>query len=494
MNRIPLILGCSLLLFVSLAFSLFRSDRSSPLKPDSIMFFCAASNQAVVEAIRADYEAEFGRRVDINYGNSQGLLSQIEVSKTGDLYLPADDSYLTRAKDKGLIDEILPIAKQQAVIAVKKGNPKNVRTLADLVREDVRLVQANYDGAAIGKVTKRLLTEINQWDPIDKATTSYRGTVTEVANDIKLGAADAGIVYDAVLSTYPELEYVEVPELSKGSSQIAVGVITGSKLTQNALHFARYLSAADRGLKRYKEFGFRVAGGDQWSDVPELSVFAGSMLRPAIEDTIAAFEKREGIRVNYNYDGCGILVAQMKAGQTPDAYFACDTEFMDQVNDLFPDPVPVSENELVILVKKGNPHNIASLRDLADPGLKVGIGHEKQCAMGWITQITFKEGGVQKEVMENVTVQTPTGDMLVNQMLTGSLDAVVVYLSNAAGCGDKLDAVQIDGLPCSVATQPWAVAKDSKYPETAGRLFDQINSAKSKHIFAKKGFRWKLGS
>ena len=51
--------------------------------------------------------------------------------------------------------------------------------------------------------------------------------------------------------------------------------------------------------------------------------------------------------------------------------------------------------------------------------------------MGWLTQNTLKEGGVQEQVMENVTVQTPTGDMLVNQLLTGSLDAAVVYLSNA---------------------------------------------------------------
>ena len=131
------------------------------------MFFCAASNQAVVEAIRADYVAEFGRTVDINYGNSQGLLSQIEVSKTGDLYLPADDSYLTRAKEKGLIDEILPIGRQQAVIAVKKGNPKNIQALSDLLRDDVRLVQANYDGAAVGKVTKRILSEIDAWDSLD---------------------------------------------------------------------------------------------------------------------------------------------------------------------------------------------------------------------------------------------------------------------------------------------------------------------------------------
>lgn len=197
------------------------------------------------------------------------------------------------------------------------------------------------------------------------------------------------------------------------------------------------------------------------------------------------------MRVDTVYNGCGILVAQMKAGQVPDAYFACDTEFMNQVPDLFPEPVDVSQNELVILVQKGNPHKIGSLRDLTRKGLRVGIGHEKQCAMGWLTQNTFREGGVQTEVMENVTVQTPTGDMLVNQLQTGSLDAAVAYLSNAAGAGEFLDAVRIQGLECSIATQPYAVATDSPNGQTASRLFQQICSTDSKASFAAEGFGWK---
>jgi ABC-type molybdate transport system substrate-binding protein len=216
------------------------------------------------------------------------------------------------------------------------------------------------------------------------------------------------------------------------------------------------------------------------------------MLRPAIEETIAEFERREGIKVNRVYNGCGILVAQMKAGQHPDAYFACDSEFMNQVHDLFPEPVPVSKNELVILVQKGNPKNIKSLRDLTREDLRVGIGHEKQCAMGWITQNTFREGGLQEEVMPNVTVQSPTGDMLVNQLLTGSLDAAVVYLSNAAGASESLDAIRIQGIACSIATQPWAVAEESKHPELAGRLFQQICSQPSQETFAAEGFRWQI--
>ena len=70
-----------------------------------------------------------------------------------------------------------------------------------------------------------------------------------------------------------------------------------------------------------------------------------------------------------------------------------------------------------------------------------GIGHEQQCALGVITQETLKQSRLQSQVMKNVAVQSPTGDMLVNQMRSGSLDAAVAYLSNAAGSADHLDAV-----------------------------------------------------
>ncbi len=483
-----------LALFVAVAAMVYQlavTDSAASTKGGSpITMFCAASNQAVIEAIVADYKSEFDREVYINYGPSQGLLSQIEVSKTGDVFLPADDSYLKLAREKGLVREILPAAEMHAVIAVKRGNPKSIRSFDDLLRRDVRVVQANPDAAAIGKISRAALSKRELWKSIDEATAAYRGTVTEVANDIQVGSADAGIVYDAILHDYPDLAFIKIPELESAKSKVAVGIIAGSKNAKASLHFARYVTAQDRGMKQYLRRGFQTQSEEVWNDVPELNLFAGSMLRPAIEETIVEFEQREGVVVNRVYNGCGILVAQMKAGQHPDAYFACDNEFMSQVTDLFQPPVAVSNNELVILVQKGNPHNIASLRDLGREGIRVGIGHEKQCAMGWITQNTLREGGIEKEVMANVTVQSPTGDMLVNQMRTGSLDAAVAYLSNAAGSAEFLDAIQITGIKCSTATQPWAVARDSKFPNTAGRLFDCLTSPHSKEVFAAEGFQW----
>lgn len=501
MNRVYLIGAACITSAILLVFSLSRQpapDRpghssataeSTSARPLSV--FCAASNRGVMEAVRAAYQQETGRELEVQYGASQTLLSNIEVSQSGDLYLPADTSFLDLAAEKGLIAERFPLATMSLVVCVQRGNPKGVTSLSDLVKPDVRFVQASPDATAVGKLTRNILTPLDKWKDLEAATEAFRGTVTDVASDLKVGAADAGIVFDAVLHDFPELEAVSIPEFAQGVSSVVAAVVKSSTEPERTLHFARWLAASDRGLKIYSEHGFRTESGDAWAENPELVLYAGAMLRPAIDETVTRFEQREGVSVTRVYNGCGILVAQMKAGEKPDAYFACDREFMNQVPELFQSPVDVSENELVILVQKGNPHQIAELRDLATSGIRVGIGHEKQCAMGWLTQNTLKEGGVQEDVMKNVTVQSPTGDLLVNQMLAGSLDAAVVYLSNAVGAGEKLDAIRIHGLPCSVATQPFGISGQTRYPRLTARLLEAIRSEDSRSVFLDEGFRWK---
>jgi molybdate transport system substrate-binding protein len=493
-KRQVLIILASLVVLGALAASLIdrgpSAGKSQVGAPQPLVVYCAASNKSVMESVRADYEQRYKTPLHIQYGPSQTLLAAIEVSGAGDLYLPADESYLTMARERDLLSDEFPLATMQAVVAVPKGNPKRIAHLADLLRENIRVAQASPEGAAIGKLTREALTASGQWDELHAHTTVYKTTVNEVASDVKVGSVDAGIVFDAVLHDYDTLEGVPVPELAEVHAQVAVALIKSTRQPRQALHFARFLAASDAGLAQYKKFGFQPVVGDAWSETPEITLYAGSMLRPAIEQTIAAFEEREGARVTRVYNGCGILVAQMKAGEVPDAYFACDSEFMTQVSDFFPEPWSVSQNELVILVKKGNPHGIKSLKDLTKSGLRVGIGHEKQCAMGWLTQRTFDESGMKTELMKNVAVQTPTGDMLVNQMRSGSLDAAVAYLSNAAGSASFLDAVRIHGIPCSVATQPDAVAKDSRHKQLAQRLLAAIRAQSSQERFASEGFRW----
>jgi ABC-type molybdate transport system substrate-binding protein len=377
------------------------------------------------------------------------------------------------------------------VLAVPKGNPKHLQSLQDVLKGDIRLSQANPDAAAVGKLARDALQKNGCWDDWQKRVVVSKTTVNDVSTDIIVGAVDAGIVWDALVRQMPALDMIALPELSSEVAHIAVGVLKKGPQPAAALRFARYLAARDRGLLQFQKEGFTPIEGDRWADTPELRLFAGSMLRPAIEETITAFEEREGVEITRVYNGCGILVATMTTHhQSPDAYFACDQTFMTQVKDLFLDPATISSNQLVIFVHKGNPHHIESLDDLGQPGLKIGVGHEKQCAMGALTQETLKQGRAHHRVMKNVKVQSPTGDMLINQLLTGSLDAAIAYISNGANAADKLEAIPLD-IPCAVAVQPIAIGKDSDYKQLTRRLVDAILSRESRERFESYGFHWR---
>ena len=133
MNRTTIAMIGSLVLLVAAVVLLSRSNQRSENQTEPIVLFCAASNRAVVDAIREDYKREFGREVQVQYGPSQTLLATMEVAQTGDLYLPADDSFLKTARDKGLVAETLPLGIMNAGVAVPKGNPKNIRSLARFI-------------------------------------------------------------------------------------------------------------------------------------------------------------------------------------------------------------------------------------------------------------------------------------------------------------------------------------------------------------------------
>ena len=479
----------SVLLFCALVAALLRQP-STDVSKTPLILYCAAGIKAPVEAAAKAYEAEFGVPIQLQYGGSQTLQANIELSQRGDLYLPADDSYLDLARQKNLIAESIPLARMQLVLAVKQGNPKRIGGLADLMSPNIKLAQANPDAAAAGKVAREVLQKIGRWDELKNHTTVFKGTVNDVASDIKLGAVDAGFIWDALLKQYPELERVNVPEFDNAHASLSVAILKSSANPAAALRFARYLGARDKGLKEFERHGFKPVEGDAWAESPELRLMAGAMLRPALEATLADFERREGCRVTRVYNGCGILVAQMRTGQgqRPDAYFACDKSFMTLVSDLFLDASDISTNQLVIMVKKGNPRGIHALKDLAQPGLKIGVGHEKQCALGALTKTTLEISGAYGAVLKNVAVQSPTGDLLVNQLRTGSLDAVIAYVSNAASAKDELECIPIE-IKCALAVQPFAIGRESNFKHLTSRLLAALQSSASRERFESNGFK-----
>ncbi len=241
-----------------------------------LVLLCAAGVVRPVQEVATAFEREVGVRVQIEPGPSGKLLAQLRVAKgRAQLFLAADASYVDRALALGLVTEAFPVARIHPVIAVAAGNPKGVRGIDDLLRDDVRVALANPELASIGRTVKERLGRIGAWDRLESrsraggAALSFAGTVTEVAQAVRIGAADAGIVWDSLPRQFGlasvEVDVFAAPEL------VTVGVVAPapddgapSRLAES-LAFARYLTARDRGQLAFARAGFApVPGAVDW--------------------------------------------------------------------------------------------------------------------------------------------------------------------------------------------------------------------------------------
>ncbi|MEW4486630.1 molybdate ABC transporter substrate-binding protein [Thalassoglobus sp. JC818] len=476
----------------------------------------AAGMRVAVEEIAADYERECGVHVDLRYGGSNTLLNQIQVNQfdTSDLYLAADDSYTEKARELGLAQEQIPIAYLTPVIAVRKDSKKIFQSLDDLLADGVSLSVGSPDQAAVGKATQKALEKVSQgntnfWNAFEQHVTEhgvFKPTVNEVANDVMIGAVDAGIVWDSTVmmpNLREELKAIHIDELATDPKLVSVCVLNSSEQPVEALKFARYLSARDRGLTTFQSYGMEPIEGDVWEPHPELNFFCGAVNRRGIEPVLEAFQKREGVTINTVYDGCGILTGRMKNIDQqstdlgfPDIYMACDRYYLDNVASWFQDDVNVTDTEIVIAVPKGS-QKVQSLSDLIEPGVRVSIGDGTQCTIGALTRRLLEKEGLYDALIEkqqsasDVVVEKPSSAMLVPDVVTGHVDATIAYLTDVMQNSEDVDVIRLNS-PHRHAVQPFSISRSSHHKQLARRLMTRIHQ--SQQAFEATGFHFLLDS
>jgi molybdate transport system substrate-binding protein len=228
-----------------------------------LLVYCAGGLKGPLEAIRPQYEREFGQRLEIQYGGSNTLLANLQVTGRGDVFLPADESYLEIALREGLVRQAVPIATMRPIVAVWKGNPRQIWSLGDLTSGRVRISMTEPEAAATGKLVRDALRKLGCWEAFRARVTVFKPTVHDVANDLKLGAVDAGVIWDALLIAYPDFEEVALPELQGLEARVVAGVAAGSQQPAAALALVNYLASPGTGQDSFQLHGFGAASRAQ---------------------------------------------------------------------------------------------------------------------------------------------------------------------------------------------------------------------------------------
>ncbi len=72
-------------------------------KTESLTVFCGSANKPPMEEIAARFKKDKKINVNLIFGGSGTLLSQIQLSKKGEIYLPGSPDYIIIANRKTLI-------------------------------------------------------------------------------------------------------------------------------------------------------------------------------------------------------------------------------------------------------------------------------------------------------------------------------------------------------------------------------------------------------
>ncbi|MGZ3559777.1 MAG: molybdate ABC transporter substrate-binding protein [Thermodesulfobacteriota bacterium] len=218
--------------------SLFIFVQNARSAQERILVFAGSASKPVTEQAGQIFKEKFGIPVDVVFGGSGFVLSQMKLAKKGDLYFPGSSDFMEIAKREGLVspesEKILTYLIP--AINVQKGNPKRIHSLSDLAKNGVRVAIANPEMVCVGTYAVEVIEKnlsLAQKQRLKKNLVNYTESCEKTANAISLKAVDAVLgweVFQGWDSQRIETIYLKPEEVPRiGFIPIAISKFTRDK-------------------------------------------------------------------------------------------------------------------------------------------------------------------------------------------------------------------------------------------------------------------------
>jgi molybdate transport system substrate-binding protein len=250
-------------------------------KKPTLIVFAASSMTNVIANMTQAFETANNCKVEVSSASSSTLYTQITSGSPCDVFMSANNKWVIDLyNSKSLYQQKYDnFTTNSLCIIVAAGNPKNIASMADLVKPGVRIIVAD-PSVPVGEYANDTVYNIaatwgNPSSPqyvasgayvnypanFAKNVVSYEDTDENIVGDVSLnvGTADAGIVFYSDWA-YGNLTHAQVQFLPIPSSVNTVGhyaICIPSEATQTALaqKFENYWLST-QGQALLTQFGF----------------------------------------------------------------------------------------------------------------------------------------------------------------------------------------------------------------------------------------------
>lgn len=230
--------------------------------PKSLMVYAGSASKPPTEETAKLFEQKTGVKVDLVFGGSGTVLSQMKLAKKGDLYFPGSSDFMEKAKQEGLV---YPETESKIVylvnaINVQKGNLKGIKDLKDLLQPGLKVAIANPETVCVGLYATEIIDNNftqEEKQAFKKNLINYTESCDKTATAISLKTVDAVIGWRVF--QYWDPEKIETIPLQK--DQIArigyIPIATSTFTTNKALaqQFIDFLNSKE-GKAVFKKYNY----------------------------------------------------------------------------------------------------------------------------------------------------------------------------------------------------------------------------------------------
>ncbi|NIA20240.1 MAG: molybdate ABC transporter substrate-binding protein [Xanthomonadaceae bacterium] len=220
---------------------------------------CGSANKPAMQAIAALYEQETGIKIHLLYGGSGTLLSQIELTRKGDIYLPGSPDYIIKAKHKQLIfpDSTRQVCYLIPAIITPKGNPKKIRTLQDLCNKGIKVGIGNPETVCLGLYAIELLEKNSLLKEVMKNVVVYGGSCSKTANLASLNKVDAIIGWRVFHFWNPDkMDFIPIEKkLIPRISYVPISIPVYARDKKKSQKFIDFVTS-EKGQQLYRKYGY----------------------------------------------------------------------------------------------------------------------------------------------------------------------------------------------------------------------------------------------
>jgi len=236
--------------------------------------------------------------------------------------------------------------------------------------------------------------------------------------------------------------------------------------------------------------GLLISGCQGDDDAPEqeqLTVLAASSLTESFTTIGQQFETdNPGVEVSISFGSSSTLATQVVDGAAADVIATASPGSIEPVVDAemtATDPTVFATNSVAVALPADNPAGIQDLADLQGSDIKVAVCVDT-APCGSVAADMFEAADLSvTPVTEEVDVKS-----VLAKVVTGEVDAGVVYASDVLAAGDDATSVQIPGS--AVVTTDYLIAPltSSANSALAGEFVDAVTSADGQQVLTEAGF------